>query len=137
MATSSRITDTAGRQVDLTCAAMNYAADRTYTKSASPSGSYPDTGGTELTVNEIRAGLRKSTLALHITPVFCGSAFKMKGVQPVLDGVLHFLPSPLDVPPNLANGPEDVFERTGDCLRTPRTNLAALARRASCEPERV
>jgi elongation factor G len=56
-------------------------------------------GGTELTPQEIRMGLRKGTLSMAINPVFCGSAFKNKGVQPLLDGVVEFLPSPLDVPP--------------------------------------
>ena len=56
-------------------------------------------GGIALTPAEIRLGIRKATLGLHITPVFCGSAFKKKGVQPMLDGVIYFLPSPLDVLP--------------------------------------
>src|SRR5881227_3723266 len=47
----------------------------------------------------IRSALRKGTLANKITPVLCGSAFKNKGVQPLLDGVVDYLPSPLDVPP--------------------------------------
>lgn len=55
--------------------------------------------GEVLSPMEIRQGLRKATLGLIINPVFCGSAFKKKGVQPLLDGVLAFLPSPLDVPP--------------------------------------
>ena len=54
-------------------------------------------GGETLTEEEIRAGLRKATLAGHVVPVFCGSAFKNKGVQRMLDGVIDFLPSPLDV----------------------------------------
>lgn len=53
----------------------------------------------ELTNEEIIAGIRAQTIAGDIYPVFCGSAFKNKGVQPVLDGVINFLPSPLDVPP--------------------------------------
>lgn len=64
-------------------------------------------GGEELTVDEIRAGLRKATLALQITPVFCGSAFKKKGVQPLLDGIVHYLPSPLEVPPVEGKDPRD------------------------------
>ncbi len=56
-------------------------------------------GGEELTPAEIRMGLRKGTLNMSINPVFCGSAFKKKGVQPLLDAVVDFLPSPLDVPP--------------------------------------
>lgn len=64
-------------------------------------------GGETLTNDEIRKGLRKATLALQITPVFCGSAFKKKGVQPLLDGVVAFLPSPLDVPPVEGKDPKD------------------------------
>lgn len=56
-------------------------------------------GGEELTTSEIKAAIRKATIALEIFPVFCGSAFKNKGVQPLLDGVVDFLPSPLDIPP--------------------------------------
>lgn len=56
-------------------------------------------GGEPLTPDEIRFGLRKGTLSLTINPVFCGSAFKKKGVQPLLDGVIAYLPSPLDVLP--------------------------------------
>lgn len=56
-------------------------------------------GGEELTTSEIKAAIRKATIGLEIFPVFCGSAFKNKGVQPLLDGVVDFLPSPLDIPP--------------------------------------
>jgi elongation factor G len=49
--------------------------------------------------DEIRAGLRKATIALKIFPVICGTAFKNKGVQTMLDAVVDYLPSPLDVPP--------------------------------------
>lgn len=55
--------------------------------------------GKELTEDEIRAALRKRTVNNEIVPVFCGSAFKNKGVQAVLDGVIDYLPSPLDIPP--------------------------------------
>ncbi len=54
--------------------------------------------GVALTEEEIRKGLRARTLANEIVPVFCGSAFKNKGVQALLDGVIEYLPSPLDVP---------------------------------------
>jgi len=54
--------------------------------------------GESITEEEIRETVRKATLSLDITPVFCGSAFKNKGVQRLLDGVIAFLPSPLDVP---------------------------------------
>jgi elongation factor G len=52
-----------------------------------------------VTPEMIRRALRKATLATAVTPVLCGSAFKNKGVQPLLDGVIDYLPSPLDVPP--------------------------------------
>ncbi|OGT63880.1 MAG: translation elongation factor G [Gammaproteobacteria bacterium RIFCSPLOWO2_02_FULL_47_50] len=56
-------------------------------------------GGETLTENEIKKGIRTRTLKNEIVPVFCGSAFKNKGVQAVLDGVIEYLPSPIDVPP--------------------------------------
>jgi elongation factor G len=56
-------------------------------------------GGEELTEAEIILGLRKGTIAQTIFPVFCGSAFKNKGVQNMLDAVVDLLPSPLEVPP--------------------------------------
>ncbi|HET6371699.1 MAG TPA: elongation factor G [Candidatus Polarisedimenticolia bacterium] len=49
--------------------------------------------------DEIRRGIRKATISRTITPVLCGSAFKNKGVQPLLDAVVDYLPSPLDIPP--------------------------------------
>jgi elongation factor G len=54
--------------------------------------------GEEISEDEIRVALRKATLSMQIVPVFTGSAFKNKGVQTLLDGVVDFLPSPLDVP---------------------------------------
>src|ERR1700678_2697051 len=54
--------------------------------------------GAPLTVAEIKAGIRKATIAMKIFPVICGSAFKNKGVQTMLDAVVDYLPSPLDVP---------------------------------------
>jgi elongation factor G len=53
--------------------------------------------GEDITADEIRRGLRTATLGLHITPVLCGSSFRNKGVQQLLDAVLAYLPSPLDV----------------------------------------
>jgi elongation factor G len=55
-------------------------------------------GGEELTNEEIRRAVRAATTSGAIFPVFCGSAFKNKGVQPLLDGVIDYLPSPIDVP---------------------------------------
>jgi elongation factor G len=54
-------------------------------------------GGDELTVEQLKAAIRRATISDHLNPVLCGSAFKNKGVQPMLDAVVDFLPSPLDV----------------------------------------
>ncbi|MGA7239567.1 MAG: elongation factor G [Bryobacteraceae bacterium] len=65
--------------------------------------------GEALSEEEIRAGLRKATIALKIFPVICGTAFKNKGVQTMLDAVVDYLPSPLDIPPVVGadvNNPE-------------------------------
>ena len=59
---------------------------------------YLEEGEDSISPDEIRETVRQATLNLDITPVFCGSAFKNKGVQRLLDGVLDYLPSPLDVP---------------------------------------
>src|SRR5207253_3979553 len=58
-------------------------------------------------VAEIKAAIRKATIAMKLFPVLCGSAFKNKGVQPMLDAVVDYLPSPLDVPPTVANDPNN------------------------------
>ena len=55
-------------------------------------------GGEEITIDELKAAIRKATLSVEFFPVVCGSAFKYKGVQPMLDAVVDYLPSPLDVP---------------------------------------
>jgi len=55
--------------------------------------------GEAISNDEVRAGIRKATIGLKIFPVICGSAFKNKGVQTMLDAVVDYLPSPLDVPP--------------------------------------
>ncbi len=62
--------------------------------------------GEELTREEILSGLRAGTISRAITPVFMGSALRNKGVQPLLDGVLHYLPSPLDVGPVAGTDPK-------------------------------
>lgn len=65
--------------------------------------------GEELTVTEIKKAIRKGTLALHLVPVTCGSSYKNKGVQQLLDAIVDFMPSPLDIPAikgQLPNGDE-------------------------------
>ena len=72
-------------------------------------------GGEELTIPEIKGGIRKLVLSGDAFPVLCGSAFKNKGVQPMLDAVIDYLPSPLDVP--AIDGPRD--RRRGEAHRAP------------------
>jgi elongation factor G len=68
-------------------------------------------GGEELTVAEIKGAIRKLTVNSEIYPVLCGSAFKNKGVQPMLDAVIDYLPSPLDVPSVEGGDPRDEEKR--------------------------
>jgi len=70
-----------------------------------------------ITAADLRRALRTATLAAEVVPVLCGSAFKNKGVQPMLDAVIDYLPSPLDLPPTQGtrpNHPEDIEERKAD-----------------------
>lgn len=69
--------------------------------------------GEELTEDEIKAAIRKGTMNLGMNPVLCGSAYKNKGVQPLLDAILDFMPSPLDVPAitGIIPGEEEPSER--------------------------
>ena len=90
-------------------------------------------GGEELTVAEIKAAVRKMTVASEIYPVFCGSAFKNRGVQPMLDAVVDYLPSPLDVPATEGHDVRDesvVVERHPD----PKDPFAALAFKVAVHP---
>jgi elongation factor G len=63
--------------------------------------------GEEITADELRSSLRKSTIALKVFPVVVGTAFKNKGVQPLLDAVVDYLPSPLDVPETHGLNPDN------------------------------
>jgi elongation factor G len=63
--------------------------------------------GQEPTVEQLKAGIRKATIGMKIFPVLCGSAFKNKGVQTLLDAVVDYLPSPLDIPPVEGIDPEN------------------------------
>ena len=85
-----------------------------------------------LSVDDIKAGLRHGCINNQIVPVFCGSAFKNKGVQPLLDGVIDYLPSPIDVPPIPGKNP-----RTGEPdSRAPSDDapFAALAFKVMTDP---
>jgi elongation factor G len=66
--------------------------------------------GEKISAAELRASIRRSTIALKLVPVLAGSAFKNKGIQPLLDAVVDYLPSPLDVPPVEGTAPDDKVE---------------------------
>jgi elongation factor G len=62
--------------------------------------------GEEVGADEIKAALRKGTIEMKLTPVLCGTAFKNKGVQQLLDAIVEYLPSPLDIPPVVGQDPD-------------------------------
>ncbi|WP_243359183.1 elongation factor G [Fundidesulfovibrio terrae] len=90
-------------------------------------------GGEELTPEELRSGIRKAVINLSFVPVLCGSAFKNKGVQPLLDAVVDFLPSPIDVPAIVGMNPDNEEEQI-ECPCDPSKPLAALAFKLMSDP---
>jgi elongation factor G len=87
--------------------------------------------GGEITPQRLRDVIRAATLDINITPVLCGSSFKNKGVQPLLDAVVDFLPSPLDVPPV-----DGILPKGGEATREPsdQAPFAALAFKVAVDP---
>ena len=90
-------------------------------------------GGEELTVAEIKGAIRKLTINSEIYPILCGSAFKNKGVQPMLDAVIDYLPSPLDVPAIIGSNPNNEEEKI---TREPKADgpFSALAFKVMTHP---
>jgi elongation factor G len=88
--------------------------------------------GEAMSPQELRQSLRKSVIALKLFPVLCGSAFKNKGVQPMLDAVVDFLPSPADIPPVKGINPDDGKEVLRPAEDT--APLSALAFKIMTDP---
>jgi len=88
--------------------------------------------GVEVEADELRRAIRAGTLAYQIVPVLCGSALKNKGVQPMLDAVIDYLPSPLDVPPVTGRDPRSGDEVTRNTQ--PDEPFAALAFKIAADP---
>jgi elongation factor G len=88
--------------------------------------------GVEPSIKELKEGLRKATIAYKLVPVYAGSSLRNKGVQPLLDGIVDFLPSPLDVPPAEGTVPrsEDVVTRKPDVAEP----FAALSFKIQTDP---
>jgi elongation factor G len=87
----------------------------------------------EITADDLKVALRTGTLANAIVPILCGSAFKNKGVQPMLDAVIDFLPSPLDIPPTVGLKPGKAEE---EIVREPKDDapFSALAFKIMTDP---
>ena len=90
-------------------------------------------GGEIPSTAEIREGLRKGTIALKVIPVVCGASFKNKGVQPLLDAVVDFLPSPLEVAPVIGHLASDESKEFL-CIPDPNEQFAALAFKIMTDP---
>lgn len=92
--------------------------------------------GETIGADELRAGLRKATLKMELFPILCGSAFKNKGVQPLLDAVVDYLPSPLDVPPVSGSPMNAKVEEEGTITRScdPKAPFCALAFKILSDP---
>ena len=82
---------------------------------------------------ELKAALRRATLKMKVFPVICGTAFKNKGVQPLLDAVVDYLPSPLDIPPVKGIDPEHAA-RKSSVRPTTRRRFSALAFKIMTDP---
>jgi translation elongation factor EF-G len=89
--------------------------------------------GAELTVDEIRTAIRKATIAMEFVPVLCGASFKNKGVQALLDAVIDYLPSPIEVPAIKGHLPhhDETFEERQVNDAAP---FAALAFKIATDP---
>ena len=89
-------------------------------------------GGVEISADEVKAALRKGTVEMKLNPVLCGSAFKNKGVQHLLDAIVDFLPSPYDVPPITGINPDD----NSEIVRRPdaQDHFSALAFKVMTDP---
>src|SRR3989338_2359009 len=89
--------------------------------------------GEDISVDELKPVLRKAVINLKIFPILCGSALKNKGVQPMLDAVVDYLPSPLDVPPMVGFDPEDL-EKLVDRKPDDNEPFSALAFKVAADP---
>ena len=89
-------------------------------------------GGAEMNADEIKAALRRGTVEMKLTPVLCGSAFKNKGVQHLLDAIIDFLPTPYDVPPITGINPDD----NSELIRKPdaKDHFSAFAFKVMTDP---
>ena len=93
-------------------------------------------GGEEFTVQEIKAAIRKATIANTMVPVVCGTSYKNKGVQKLLDAIVDYMPSPLDIPPIKGIDPDKSEEEGNETVRHSSDDepFAALAFKIATDP---
>jgi len=89
-------------------------------------------GGEEISIEELKKALREAVINVKLFPVYCGSALKNKGVQPVLDGVVDYLPSPIDIPP--AKGTDPKTNKEIKIKADDGEKFAALAFKVATDP---
>lgn len=89
-------------------------------------------GGEKIATSELKSALRRAVILGRLYPVYCGSALRNKGVQPVLDGVVDYLPSPIDVPP--AKGIDPKTEKEKEVKASDNASFAALAFKIATDP---
>jgi elongation factor G len=90
--------------------------------------------GSPIGEDDLKHALRRGCVSLRIVPVFCGSAFKHKGIQKLIDGIVHYLPSPLDVPPARGTNPKTGKEETRPS--DPKAPFSALVFKLAADPQR-
>jgi elongation factor G len=90
--------------------------------------------GEEISEQELVSVIRKATLAMHVFPVLCGSALRNKGVQPLFDAVVNYLPSPLDVPPPEGKDPESGKPELRESRK--KSPFSALAFKVMSDPDK-
>ncbi len=88
--------------------------------------------GEELTMEELKQGIRKATIAGTMTPVLCGTSYKNKGVQPLLDAIVDYLPSPLDIPP--VTGVDQLTDQEAERKASDDEPFSALAFKIMADP---
>ncbi|PIU77808.1 MAG: elongation factor G [Candidatus Moranbacteria bacterium CG_4_10_14_3_um_filter_44_15] len=89
-------------------------------------------GGEEIAIPELKSALRRAVISGKLYPVYCGSALRNKGVQPVLDGVVEYLPSPIDIPP--AKGINPKTEKEIEVKADDNESFSALAFKIATDP---
>ena len=90
--------------------------------------------GEELSQDEINAAIRKATISCTMTPVLCGTSYRNKGVQPLLDAIVMYMPSPLDIPGYQGRGSRTIPKRRSTVIASDDEPFSALAFKIMTDP---